>query len=119
MLHKEFWGLVFLSFVVWIFIAASPSSRINHFCKPVGWAGNVVTSLTSLVLPSQDKVIQGWFESLEYGCQYTTWRLFYQEDYNKWVEQSKKDKATEEPSTSLDTNSAIKNSEPSKAEGSK
>lgn len=90
MLHKEFWGLVFLSFVVWIFIAATPSSRINHFCRPVGWAGNVVTSLTVLVLPSQETKIQGWFESLEYGCQYTTWRLFYQDDYNKWMAEEKK-----------------------------
>lgn len=85
MLHKEFWGLMFLAFVVWVFIGASPNSRIANGCRPVGWSGNVVTSLTVLVLPSQETKIQGWFDNLEYGCQYTAWRLFYQDDYNKYL----------------------------------
>lgn len=86
MLHKEFWGLVFLSFVVWVVVlAGTPTKRIERVCRPIGWGGNVVTSLAALVLPSQQKNVQGWFDKLEYGCRYTTWRLFYQDEYNAWL----------------------------------
>lgn len=40
--------------------------------------------MSALVLPAQQETVQGWFKKLEYGCQYTTWRLFYQDAYNKW-----------------------------------
>lgn len=84
MLHKEFWGLVFLGFVFWIISATTPLSRIENACRPVGWTGNVVTSLSALVLPAQQAKVQSWFDKLEYGCRYMTWRLFYQEAYNQW-----------------------------------
>lgn len=85
MLHKEFWGLVFLGFVFWIISATTPQTRIENACRPVGWTGNVVTSMSALVLPAQQTKVQGWFDKLEYGCQYMTWRLFYQEAYNKYI----------------------------------
>lgn len=87
MLHKEFWGMLFLAFVAWVFIAGSPLDRINHFCRPVGWTGNVVVSLSALVLPAQQARVQGYSDKMEYGCQYLTWRLFYQESYNAWKAQ--------------------------------
>ncbi len=84
MLHKEFWGLIFLGFVFWIVIASSPSQRIENACRPIGWTGNVVTSVSALVLPTQQTKMQGWFDKVEYGCRYTVWRLFYQDAYNQW-----------------------------------
>ncbi len=84
MLHKEFWGLVFLGFVFWILAAATPQQRIANACRPVGWTGNVVVSGSALVLPAQQERVQGWFDKIEYGCQYTVWRLFYQDAYNQW-----------------------------------
>lgn len=84
MLHKEFWGLVFLGFVFWIIAASTPAQRIENACRPIGWSGNVVTSLSALVLPNQQTKMQGWFDKFEYGCRYTVWRLFYQEAYNQW-----------------------------------
>ncbi|MCC5609610.1 hypothetical protein LC612_23240 [Nostoc sp. CHAB 5834] len=83
-LHKEFWGLIFLGFVFWVIAATTPNGRIENACRPVAWTGNVITSLSALVLPKQQATVQGWFNSLEYGCQYTSWRLFYQDEYNKW-----------------------------------
>jgi hypothetical protein len=88
MLHKEFWGLLFLGFVFWIIAASSPQARIENGCRPVGWSGNVVTSLSALVLPAQQATVQSWFDKLEYGCRYLVWRLFYQEAYNTWVKSS-------------------------------
>lgn len=86
MIHKEFWGILFLIFVGWIFVPGHPTTRIEHACRPVGWGGNVVTSLTSLAVPSQQAVVQRWFDKFEYGCQYTTWRLIYQDEYNESVQ---------------------------------
>jgi hypothetical protein len=83
MLHKEFWGLLFLAFVGWIFVSSSPTQRIEHFCQPVGWVGNVSTSVTALLVPTQQTNVQKWFDKFEYGCQYMTWRLLYQAEYNK------------------------------------
>lgn len=86
MLHKEFFGIIFLFFVGWIFTASSPTARIENACKPIGFIGSVTTSLSSLVVPSQQATVQKWFDKLEYGCRYITWRLFYQESYNQWLQ---------------------------------
>jgi hypothetical protein len=37
-----------------------------------------------MVTPSSQTTVQKWFDRLEYGCRYTTWRLFYQRDFNEW-----------------------------------
>lgn len=83
MLHKEFWGLLFLAFVGWIFISANQTERLERVCRPIGWGGNVVVSVSALIVPDQQKTVQGWFDKLEYGCRYATWRLLYQSDWNK------------------------------------
>lgn len=85
MIHKEFWGILFLLFVGWIFIPGTPNTRIEHACAPIGWSGNVVTSLSALALPNTQQTAQRWFDKFEYGCQYTVWRLIYQDEYNKWA----------------------------------
>ena len=85
MLHKEFFGYVFLGFIAWVFLAASPQQRIEHLCRPVGWIGNGTVSMSTLVVPNQQERVQGWFDKVEYSCRYVTWRLVYQEDYNKWL----------------------------------
>lgn len=105
MLHKEFWGLLFLGFVFWVIAAASPSQRIENLCRPVGWAGNVVVSGTALVLPAHQAKVQGGFNSLEYGCRYMVWRLFYQDEYNKWLNATKQAK---EPTAITEPDAAAK-----------
>lgn len=98
MLHKEFWGLLFLAFVAWIILATTPTKRIDHACRPIHWVGNVITSGAALAVPTQQQTIQRWFDKLEYGCQYTTWRLFYQEEYNAWLAaEAKKAEALKAP----------------------
>ena len=89
MIHKEFWGLLFLAFIGWIFISDSPNERLERVCKPIPWTGNLVTSLSSLVVPQHQVNIKRFSEKVDYGCQYTLWRLIYQEDYNKYVERKK------------------------------
>lgn len=84
MLHKEFFGLIFLGFVFWIIAATTPTQRIENACRPIGWTGSVITSVSALVLPAHQGTVQNWFDTIEYGCRYTAWRLFYQDAYNQW-----------------------------------
>lgn len=85
MLYKEFFGLLFLGFVGWVLLAGSGGGRIDRFCGPVGWSGNVVVSVSALATsPAGQKKVQDVFNRAEYGCRYVTWRLFYQKDYSKW-----------------------------------
>jgi hypothetical protein len=85
MLHKEFWGLMFLAFIGWAFLGADGGERIERGCRPLGWTGNAVVSLTALGIPSQQARVDGWFKKFEYGCQYMTWRLVYEDDYTDYL----------------------------------
>jgi hypothetical protein len=97
MLHKEFWGMLFLAFVAWVFLSGTPDERIKSACRPVGWTGNVVVSVSALVLPDQQTRVQGYFNKFEYGCRFLTWRLFYQDAYNAWLAQQPQGKAPAAP----------------------
>jgi len=68
MLHKEFWGLLFLAFVVWIFVAGDGAARIERGCRPIQWAGNVMVSVTALAVPSQQAGVKRWVDKSEYAC---------------------------------------------------
>ena len=96
MLHKEFWGLLFLAFVVWVFIAGDPNERIARACKPIGWTGNVITSMAALASPDYQQDTQRWFDGFEYGCRFIVWRAIYQDAYN--AEQQKAAAAASAPS---------------------
>lgn len=85
MLHKEFWGLCFLAFVVWVFISPNPSKRIDRVCAPIEVVGNATTSLTSLVLPQHQVRMDRWFKKFDYGCEFLTWRMVYQDEYNEYL----------------------------------
>lgn len=85
MLHKEFWGLMFLFFVGWSFLGGDGGERIERGCRPIGWAGNAIVSLTALGVPSQQTRVAGWFDKFEYGCQYAAWRLIYEKEYQDYL----------------------------------
>lgn len=85
MLHKEFFGLLFLAFIAYIFVAPNPSVRIERVCKPIPVVGNVLVSMTALILPQHQTTIQGWVSRFDYGCQYIVWRMLYQSEYNEYM----------------------------------
>lgn len=93
MLHKEFWGLLFLAFVGYVFFATSPSERMGRVCSPIDWVGNASTSLTALVTPQYQFNVQNAFDKVDYGCQFLLWRMFYQAEYNKYLEEEKQKEA--------------------------
>lgn len=78
-------GIPLLLFVVWIFLAPTPSSRIERACEPINWVGNLATSTTALTKEDSTATAATWSAQLNYSCQYMIWRLFYQEDYNQAI----------------------------------
>ncbi|MBC8737250.1 hypothetical protein F6X40_10565 [Paraburkholderia sp. UCT31] len=88
-------------------MSANPSERIDRVCRPIGWSGSVVVSLSALVLPENQKTVQGWFDKLEYGCRYTAWRLIYQNDYNHAVGQGQQASQLRDIATGEDVKPAV------------
>lgn len=84
-MHKDIWGYALLAFIGWVIITANAMTRIERACAPVGWGANVLTSVTALALPSQQKPLQDLGDRLEYGCRFTIWRLLYQKEYNEYL----------------------------------
>jgi hypothetical protein len=87
MLHKEIFGLAILGFIVWAFATSSSNERIERVCKPVAWGGNIATSVAALTTAKYQENVNNLFGKVNYGCQYTVWRLFYQKEYNAYQEQ--------------------------------
>lgn len=79
-------GIPVLCFVFWVFTAPIPSTRIERFCEPINWIGNVATSSTALAVEGHTATTVRWSDKLNYSCKYMVWRLFYQEAYNKAVD---------------------------------
>lgn len=102
MLHKEIIGLAVLLFLGWIFVSSSGTERIQHFCAPVGWVGNVAVSAAALSSPDSQKALGKTMDKVVYGCEYMTWRLFYQANYNEYM-QSRGRKGTNAPAPEVRT----------------
>lgn len=90
MLHKEIIGLALLLFLGWVFVSSSGTERIQRFCAPVAWVGNVTVSATALASPDSQKSVGRSMNKVTYGCEYLVWRLFYQSSYNEYMAASGK-----------------------------
>lgn len=94
-----FGALVSLFIGVWfisIFIVTSPKDRIEKTCAPVTWMGSVATSM-SMLFNVDDKTLaktKEMFANGTYGCSFTVWRLFYEDDWK--AEKAAADKRREE-----------------------
>jgi hypothetical protein len=81
-----FGALVSLFIGVWfisIFLVTSPKERIEKTCAPVTWMGSVATSM-SMLFNVDDKTVartKEMFVNGTYGCSFTVWRLFYEDDW--------------------------------------
>lgn len=78
-----------LFFVVWVFIAPTPETRIQRTCEPINWVGSLATSTTALANEKHTQTSARWSDKLNYSCQYLIWRLLYQDDYLKAVEEGR------------------------------
>lgn len=74
-------GISLLIFIGWIAVGGQPTERIERFCRPVSWTGNIVSSLFQLGAPGIVPYISNGFTNTEYGCRYTSWRVLYEKDW--------------------------------------
>lgn len=79
-------GVLVLLYIGWVFLAGHPSERIDRGCRPIGWAGNVLTSVAAVAAPSFAQATHRVFKNTEYTCQYAVWRLMYERE---WYEHQK------------------------------
>lgn len=76
-------GVAILVWVAWIVLATDSEARIERTCQPVLWFGNVATSLTQLTFNEYQDSVQESFESADYACRFTVWRLLHED---AWIE---------------------------------
>lgn len=88
--HEWLWGSALLVFIVWVLIAPSSEMRIVRVCRPIHWADSGIVSLTALTAPKYESEAQNMGNRVEYGCEYSVWRLFFQEKYDAWIEARRK-----------------------------
>lgn len=77
----SFLGAMFIVFLVWITIGKNHGERIERACSPFSWAGNVTVSLFSLTGGKAADRAQDMFDRVTYGCEYASWRLFFESRY--------------------------------------
>jgi hypothetical protein len=82
--------------VIAIFVVTSPQERLERTCAPVAWTGKVATSMSMLFNVNEGglNATAVAFDNATYGCKFTVWRLFYEEDFKK--SQAERQKAQEE-----------------------
>lgn len=79
-------GVAILVWVAWIVLATDSETRIDRTCQPVLWVGNVATSLTQLTFSEQQDLVHESFESFDYACRFTVWRLLHEDDWKEYQE---------------------------------
>ena len=96
-----FGAIVSLFIGVWfigIFIVTSPQDRMEKTCAPVEWLGSIATSM-SMLFNVDEKTLgstKAMFVSGTYGCKFTVWRLFYEQDWKAEQAAAAQKKAEEE-----------------------
>lgn len=82
-------GIPVLFFIFWVFTAPVPEERIVRACEPINWVGNLATSTTALSKEDHTLTAARWSDKLNYSCRYIIWRLLYQDEYLKAVEEGR------------------------------
>ena len=75
--------ILMIFFGFWIMMASDPYSRFERACAPVDWLGNVSTSFVALSFGDDGKGTADWFAKASYGCQWSIWRLFYEDEWQE------------------------------------
>jgi len=79
-----FGAILFAAFFIWVMASTDGNERIEKTCKPTIWVGKAAVAATDLV----DRDLSGhttrMFESVNYGCRYFFWNIFY---YEEWISQ--------------------------------
>jgi len=86
-----FWFAALTAFLGWVMLATQPNERLARACAPVEWAGNVTLSATAILDPSGEAATKHFFDQTDYACQYTLWRLFYGQAWEREHEKKRQE----------------------------
>lgn len=75
--------MCFVFYIGWIVVSTDPHQRLDRACRPVNWTGNIVLSMAAFVAPSSQSTVDAAFKKGDYACQYSLWRLLYEDDWKK------------------------------------
>lgn len=78
-------SIFLMSWVIWIAFTSSPIERLERTCAPTTWIGKFSTSVAMLADDSERSVapIRETFVRMNYGCKFTLWRVFYEDDWKR------------------------------------
>jgi hypothetical protein len=79
---KPFAMLFFIVVMVWvgaILVTSNASKRIERACFPVGLMDRVVVATVQLLHEPWAADAHHYMKSIEYGCQFTVWKTFYED----------------------------------------
>lgn len=86
----SFISALLVVFLVWIVIATNSTTRIERACQPFLWTGKFMESVFLLTYERGAETVVRKANQFDYGCRYTLWRLFFEEEY---LEKKKRDEA--------------------------
>jgi len=72
---------LFLVFALWIVLATSSVTRIERGCQPFLWVGKFIESVFLLTYSKGAETVVEKANQFDYGCRYTVWRFFFEEEY--------------------------------------
>lgn len=78
-------AILVMVFITWIMLPSNPNERYAHACAPVQWAGNVAVSTAAFLAPSGEAGTKRTFDSIDYFCRFSIWRLFNEDAYRAWL----------------------------------
>lgn len=78
-------AILVMVFITWIMLPNNANERYAHACAPVQWAGNVAVSTAAFIAPSGEAGTKRTFDSMDYFCRFSIWRLFNEDAYRAWL----------------------------------
>ncbi len=78
-------AILVMVFFTWILLPSNSNERYSRACAPIQWTGNVAVSMASFIAPQGEAGTKKTFDSMDYACRFSIWRLFNEKDYQIWL----------------------------------
>lgn len=78
-------GVAILAWTLWVGVTSSAQVRMERACAPVVWTGKMGVAFAMLG-NSEERFVHStkeWFEQANYGCQFTIWRVFWEDEWKE------------------------------------
>lgn len=114
---KPFSMIFFILVMVWaggILVSSNPDTRIERACVPVSYIDKAVVAVVQLVHEPYAMSTHRLMMRVEYGCQFTVWKTFYEGTAN--AADAKRQVETDTASTSKKASGAEKEKKAAKVE---